>query len=255
MTTVVASPGYPETPITGAPIQLPDAPTAWSSSTPERSGAPTARLVTSGGRVLAVTAVGASFEEAQRASVAQRGRVSISPTRSFAATSDGASSPDVPELPEVETIARELHARLAGRIVADTVVIRPDVLRRHRRPSISRHPARPDASSVSWRRAKSAIISLSGGWHLLVQPRFTGAVMVEGEGEPVIDARSRRSTQTALEPDDRRGVRRARSVCDGRLDARSRAILVPRRPPARHGDAGDAAGLADYDARIGAGTP
>lgn len=34
-----------------------------------------------------------------------------------------------------------------------------------------------------WRRAKTAIIAMSGGWHLLVTPRFTGAVLVQDAGE------------------------------------------------------------------------
>lgn len=40
-----------------------------------------------------------------------------------------------------------------------------------------------------WRRGKTAILSLSGGWHLLIQPRFTGAVLVEdapGEEEGLV---------------------------------------------------------------------
>lgn len=75
VTTVVASPGYPDTPITGAPIQLPDAGdgiVVFHAGTRRRDDG---ALVTSGGRVLAVTALGASFEEAQRASVAYAARV------------------------------------------------------------------------------------------------------------------------------------------------------------------------------------
>lgn len=34
-----------------------------------------------------------------------------------------------------------------------------------------------------WRRGKTAILSLSGGWHLLIQPRFTGAVLVDDAPE------------------------------------------------------------------------
>ena len=70
VTTVVASPGYPETPITGAPIVLPTfAPgvVAFHAGTRHRDDG---MLVTAGGRVFAVTAVAPSFEGAQRASLA-----------------------------------------------------------------------------------------------------------------------------------------------------------------------------------------
>lgn len=69
VTTVVASPGYPDTPMTGAPIHLPTAQTGvvvFHAGTKRRDDG---SLVTSGGRVVAVTAVGESFEGAQRASV------------------------------------------------------------------------------------------------------------------------------------------------------------------------------------------
>lgn len=36
-----------------------------------------------------------------------------------------------------------------------------------------------------WRRAKTAIISMSGGWHLLVTPRFTGVVLVQDAAEEI----------------------------------------------------------------------
>ena len=82
------------------------------------------------------------------------------------------------ELPEVETIARELHARLAGRQIDAVVVLRADVLRE----TSAEHLALTCRSRLIhrvWRRAKTGVISLSGGWHLLVQPRFTGSVLVE----------------------------------------------------------------------------
>ncbi|MEP7383022.1 MAG: bifunctional DNA-formamidopyrimidine glycosylase/DNA-(apurinic or apyrimidinic site) lyase [Gemmatimonadota bacterium] len=83
----------------------------------------------------------------------------------------------MPELPEVETIARELHARLSGRSIREVRVQRPDVLRE----TDAEHLAsicRGRSVERVWRRAKSAILSMSGGWHLLVQPRFTGSVLV-----------------------------------------------------------------------------
>lgn len=70
VTTVVASPGYPDSPITGAPIVLPDFPpgvVAFHAGTRLRDDG---TLVTAGGRVFAVTAVAPTFEGAQGASLA-----------------------------------------------------------------------------------------------------------------------------------------------------------------------------------------
>jgi phosphoribosylamine--glycine ligase len=68
LTTVVASAGYPESSLKGdviaIPDDLPDAVTVYHAGTAIRDG----RLVTAGGRVLAVTAVARSIAEAQRLS-------------------------------------------------------------------------------------------------------------------------------------------------------------------------------------------
>jgi len=84
----------------------------------------------------------------------------------------------VPELPEVETIARELHARLAGRTIRSVVVLKGDVLRATTAAQLAAACEGRRVLRV-WRRAKTGVITLDGGWHLLVQPRFTGAVLVE----------------------------------------------------------------------------
>ena len=68
VTTVVASRGYPDSPMTGDPITLPNPETnviAFHAGTAQKSDG---TLVTSGGRVLAVTGMAPSFAEAQRAS-------------------------------------------------------------------------------------------------------------------------------------------------------------------------------------------
>jgi phosphoribosylamine--glycine ligase len=68
VTTVLAARGYPESPVTGDTITLPepdDRVIPFHAGTARR---PDGSLVTAGGRVLAVTAVAASFDEAQRAS-------------------------------------------------------------------------------------------------------------------------------------------------------------------------------------------
>ena len=75
VTTVVASPGYPDTPFTGGSIRLPaetDGVVIFHAGTACRDDG---TLVTSGGRVFAVTAVAGTFEAAQRASVSTAERI------------------------------------------------------------------------------------------------------------------------------------------------------------------------------------
>lgn len=75
VTTVVAAPGYPESPHVGARVSLPEhGPEVFVFHAGTKVG-PDGTLVTAGGRVVAVTAVGDSFEAAQRRSTAAAGRV------------------------------------------------------------------------------------------------------------------------------------------------------------------------------------
>jgi formamidopyrimidine-DNA glycosylase len=87
----------------------------------------------------------------------------------------------VPELPEAETIARDLHGAVRGATVVASVVFRPDVLR-----GISAYMFERRACNVSvqrfWRRAKSIVADLSSGDRLVVTPRFTGALLLESPG-------------------------------------------------------------------------
>ena len=91
----------------------------------------------------------------------------------------------MPELPETETIARDLHAMLSGARVRDAAVLRADVLRQVSAESFA---ARLRAVSIvrAWRRAKLIIIDLDSSDSIVVQPRFTGALLVESaHGNPV----------------------------------------------------------------------
>lgn len=83
----------------------------------------------------------------------------------------------MPELPEVETIARDLHERLRGRTIRTVEVIRPDVLRGGTAGDLTEHSTGRSVLRV-WRRGKTAVLTLEQGAHLLVQPRFTGALLV-----------------------------------------------------------------------------
>jgi formamidopyrimidine-DNA glycosylase len=84
----------------------------------------------------------------------------------------------MPELPETETIARDLNESIAGRRIESVKVTKADVLREvGSRTFVKRLK---DATIVrSWRRAKLIVTDLSTGDRLVVQPRFTGAMIVE----------------------------------------------------------------------------
>jgi len=89
----------------------------------------------------------------------------------------------VPELPETETIARDLHAAIAGAQLTTVVVERADVLRG---VSAAQVPSRLEGRTVAraWRRAKSVVLSLDDHAHLVVTPRFTGALLIAAAPAP-----------------------------------------------------------------------
>jgi formamidopyrimidine-DNA glycosylase len=96
----------------------------------------------------------------------------------------------MPELPETETIARDLDGAISGSVIAGVRVTRPDVLRE---VSARRLAQRVKGARIerSWRRAKVIVFDLSTGDRLLVQPRFTGALFVsDGSLDPSLLAYS-----------------------------------------------------------------
>jgi formamidopyrimidine-DNA glycosylase len=94
----------------------------------------------------------------------------------------------MPELPETETIARDLDAEIAGRSIERVVVHRPDVLREVDAKALARRTR--GASIVRcWRRAKLVLLDLSTGDHLVVQPRFTGALLLDRGALPESERR------------------------------------------------------------------
>ena len=84
----------------------------------------------------------------------------------------------MPELPETETIARDLDRALSGTMVVDVEVRRPDVLREVTAASLSRRVVGA-VLERSYRRAKAVVIALDTGDRLVVQPRFTGALLID----------------------------------------------------------------------------
>jgi formamidopyrimidine-DNA glycosylase len=87
----------------------------------------------------------------------------------------------MPELPEAETIARDLDDLLTGRSIESVKVLRPDVLRGTTARTLSRRL--PGARiERTWRRAKAVVVDLSTGDRLVVVPRFTGTLQVDSVG-------------------------------------------------------------------------
>ena len=84
----------------------------------------------------------------------------------------------MPELPETETIARDLHAMVTGASISDVVVLRADVLRNATAHDFARR-LRGETIVQVWRRAKLIILDLEHADAIVVQPRFTGALLVE----------------------------------------------------------------------------
>ena len=84
----------------------------------------------------------------------------------------------MPELPETETIARDLDSAVSGRTIKKVSVRKSDVLREVTPRALAARLR--DATIVrSWRRAKLVVIDLDTGDRLVVQPRFTGALLID----------------------------------------------------------------------------
>ena len=94
----------------------------------------------------------------------------------------------MPELPETETIARDLDRALAGTVIAGVTVVRPDVLRGITPRRLARLVTGALISGAS-RRAKAVVLALGTGDRLVVQPRFTGALLID---DGALDERERR---------------------------------------------------------------
>lgn len=84
----------------------------------------------------------------------------------------------MPELPEVETIARDLHERIRGSRIEAVEVSKRDVLRVAGARALAK---RTTGATIlrCWRRAKLVILDLSTDDRLVVSLRFTGALLVD----------------------------------------------------------------------------
>jgi formamidopyrimidine-DNA glycosylase len=115
----------------------------------------------------------------------------------------GASSVGVPELPETETIARDLDREIAGSQIVAVAVSKADVLRE---VSAAQLRKRVTGASVvrAWRRAKLVVLDLSSAERIVVQPRFTGALLIDTGGN--LDERELRYSTLRFDLADGRAV-------------------------------------------------
>ena len=89
----------------------------------------------------------------------------------------------MPELPETETIARDLDRAIAGNRIIDVRVKRADVLREVDARQLRRRVVGV-AIDHAWRRAKLIVLDLSSSDRIVVQPRFTGALLIDDGALP-----------------------------------------------------------------------
>jgi formamidopyrimidine-DNA glycosylase len=89
----------------------------------------------------------------------------------------------MPELPETETIARDLDALVRAAMIVAVQITHADVLREVTARSL---PRRVTGKTIErcWRRAKLIVVDLSTGDRIVVQPRFTGALLIDNGDLP-----------------------------------------------------------------------
>ena len=83
----------------------------------------------------------------------------------------------MPELPEVETIVRDLAPRLEGYRIAHVQLRKTDVLRQVSKSRLIKALTGDTIEHVS-RRAKHAVFRLASGNRMIIQPRMTGSLIV-----------------------------------------------------------------------------
>lgn len=94
----------------------------------------------------------------------------------------------MPELPETETIARDLDRAISGSTITGVIVTRGDVLREVNAAQLRRRVV-GTAIERAWRRAKLIVLDLSSTDRIVVQPRFTGALLIDTGALPAAERR------------------------------------------------------------------
>ncbi|MBI3791906.1 MAG: bifunctional DNA-formamidopyrimidine glycosylase/DNA-(apurinic or apyrimidinic site) lyase [Gemmatimonadetes bacterium] len=84
----------------------------------------------------------------------------------------------MPELPETETIARDLDAAMRGARIVGMRAPHADVLREMGARGFAARVTGLAVEAVT-RRAKLVVLELEGGDRIAVQPRFTGALLLD----------------------------------------------------------------------------
>ncbi len=112
----------------------------------------------------------------------------------------------MPELPETETMARDLDGMLRGRTVRTVLVTRSDVLR-EASAEVFAGTLKDLAIERAWRRAKMVVLDMAHAgahrktgvnareaadftWHIVVQPRFTGGLLVDDGSLPASELKA-----------------------------------------------------------------
>jgi formamidopyrimidine-DNA glycosylase len=83
----------------------------------------------------------------------------------------------MPELPEAETIARDLARRVRGAVVRSVTVHRPDILAPHSPASRLRRVLRGRSIVDVGRRGKNVVIEFGGGFRLVINLGMTGRIV------------------------------------------------------------------------------
>jgi formamidopyrimidine-DNA glycosylase len=88
----------------------------------------------------------------------------------------------MPELPEVETIKRELEKALLGKKITEVCVYHPKVIRE---PSVEKFKKGLEGATVKniLRKAKVLILELSNGKSLVIHLKMTGQLVYPGNGK------------------------------------------------------------------------
>jgi len=89
----------------------------------------------------------------------------------------------VPELPEVETIARDLEREVSGSVITAVDVTKRDVLRVVGAAALKKRTTGVTITRC-WRRAKLVVMDLSSSDRIVASLRFTGGFLVTDGREP-----------------------------------------------------------------------
>lgn len=93
----------------------------------------------------------------------------------------------MPELPEVETIARDMRPHLEGARIKSARLFKPDILRGIKRPAFEKGLTGRRVVAVG-RRAKHIVVTLDDGSRMIIRPGMTGALLTQPR--PVASGRS-----------------------------------------------------------------